>query len=143
MSRVSSSDESSTAACTGGNESGPREKRSRTNTVRQKKRMRNARKKRMRQRRAELRQAETDRLRSDLEYERREHHKSECKVKVYKSMSRTYWERWRWELQKRKEAMKETMLAQRRHRTQSTCPQLAIQQIDPSMLVDAQSSDVS
>ncbi len=71
----------------------------------------------MRQRRAELRQAETDRLRSDLEYERREHYKSECKVKVYKSMSRTYWERWRWELQKRKEAMKETMLAQRRHRT--------------------------
>lgn len=125
---------------TGDDESHSRAKRKPSNTVTEKRKMRNTRKKRMRHKRAELRQAETDRLRLDLDYERRERHRNELRVRVYKNMSRTYWERWRWELQKRKEAMKEKLVSQQRFKlTQCACPKL--QQVDPSMLVDVLGSD--
>lgn len=126
-------------------ESGPKEKRARPpNTPREKKQMRNGRKKRKRLRRSELRRAEMEHVRTALEHERKERHKSDCKVKVYRSMSRTYWERFRWELQKRKEAMRETMLAQRRYNSTPSARLLpTIQQIDPSMLNDVELTAVS
>jgi len=42
-----------------------------------------------------------------LQEERQRVEKQKTSTLLYKSMARTYWDRWQWELQKRKEAMQE------------------------------------
>ena len=73
------------------------ERRSRPNTLEEKKKMRNSRKKRRRSR-AKV-------LEAQLEHERALRSDASKKVTLYRNMSRSYWERWQWELQRRKESM--------------------------------------
>ena len=57
---------------------------------------------------------------------------AEQKVVHYKSMSRCYWERWNWELQKRKEA---AALRSSKEASSSECTSAAgLHQIEPGML---------
>ena len=90
--------------------------KSRFNTLEEKRKMRNARKKRKRHRYHSTMSTTTKSappteahtvLQSELEKERKRAEIAESKIGVYKSMSRSYWERWRWKLQKRKEAVLE------------------------------------
>lgn len=64
-------------------------KRSRENTVEEKRAMKKARKKRLRRKKIEEMKAECDMVKESAV---RSHLK-------YAGMSRTYWERWQWELQ--------------------------------------------
>lgn len=107
--------------------------------------MRNARKKRKRRRHITKSAPPTDEykekatiLQSELEKERKRIEIAESKVGVYKSMSRSYWERWRWELQKRKEAVMECKKLQCYGRSSqySTGTSTYIHQINPSSLTD-------
>lgn len=63
--------------------------------------MRDLRKKRMRGSSSGGLKHKIKRLKDDLTAARESIKASEDKVLVLKSMSRTYWERWRWELEKR------------------------------------------
>lgn len=57
----------------------------------------------------------------------------------YKLMSRTYWERWRWELEKRKEIMVKEMQSRslmKRHSSPQTKRTNEIQHINPDLLLD-------
>ncbi len=72
-------------------------------------------------------------LAADLELERKARIQAEQKVTLYKNMSRSYWERWNWELQKRKEEV----AVNRGTRSRSRSPkQHNLYEIDPSMLKD-------
>ena len=96
---------------------------SRENTKDEKKAMKKARKKRKRKRVKELKR--------EIESERKEREKAESLCTKYRCMSRTYWERWRWELQQRREAMV------RERMTTKTCSvKFVLPSIDPSMLED-------
>ena len=86
--------------------------RIRKNTIQEKRRMRAERKKRKRainarKRRTDLQNAlETvSKLKVDIESKDKLMKKSLNRMQLYKNMSRSYWERWRWELQKRKELL--------------------------------------
>ena len=70
---------------------------SRPNTVDEKRKMRNNRKRRRRSR-AKV-------LEAQLQHERALRSDADKKVTLYRNMSRLYWERWQWELQRRKEFM--------------------------------------
>lgn len=59
---------------------------------------------------------------------------AEKSVSTYKSISRTYWERWRWELHKRREAIKELRMSKVSKATSST--NYFLHEIDESMLKD-------
>ena len=76
--------------------------RYRCNTVEEKRRMRNARKRR-------LRQAKTKpvirKIKTQLEVAHKKVEDCQTRISTLKCMTRTFWERWRWELEKRKEAM--------------------------------------
>ena len=50
-------------------------------------------------------------------------------------MSCTYWERWHWELQKRKEAVRENLLAHKHYHSHNV-PDNTLHEINPAMLVD-------
>ena len=52
-------------------------------------------------------------LRDELRKEREESSKKLRQVCLYKNMARSYWERWQWELQKRKETLREQQLITR------------------------------
>lgn len=72
-------------------------------------------------------------LRSDLAKERSGRINAEQKCKKYIGMSRTYWERWRWELQMRREAI----IRDRTTASKSTAiAKLVVPTIDAHMLED-------
>ena len=96
---------------------------SRENTKEERKAMKKARKKRKRKRVKELKQ--------EIESERKEKEKAESLCTKYRCMSRTYWERWRWELHQRREAMVRERMA-----TKRCSVKLVLPSIDPSMLED-------
>ena len=74
----------------------------RNNTKEEKRAMRNKRKKKMRKRESKRK---IGALKQELKEARSEIEKSKRRICTLRSMSRTFWERWRWELEKRKEAM--------------------------------------
>ena len=103
----------------------------RKNTAVEKKRMRNLRIKRKRKLQAALRKKETEKLKNKLKLEHQKQMASEHKIRVLKCMARTYWERWHWELEKRKETLREY----KRGRNGSLqVPGSTLHEIDPSML---------
>ncbi len=60
---------------------------------------------------------------------------SEKKTNLYRNMSRSFWERWRWELQQRKDSMlREKALLRRSSVKVSTV--LNVHEIDPESLFD-------
>lgn len=108
-----------------------RKKVGRKNTIIEKKRMRNLRTKRKRKLQAACRKKEIEKLKDELKLEHQKQTKSEHKIRVLKCMARTYWERWHWELEKRKESLREYK------RSQSGSLQVLsskLHEIDPSML---------
>ena len=109
-------------------------KRSRRNTLQEKRRMRNER--RMRKRRSK---SNSSLLANTLQLESKLRAEAEKKLTLYKNMTRSYWERWRWELQQRKECMQ-----QRRgvgcHKKDCN-GQISVHEIDPSLLHDPVNPD--
>ena len=86
--------------------------------------------------RQENKKVAADQLRNDIELERSLRGKSDQKAILYKRMSRSYWERWNWELQKRKEAM---ALEFKRAFNSASVPQHSsaeFHEIDPATLSD-------
>lgn len=69
---------------------------------------------------------------AEVETERVQREAAERKCIKYVNMSRTYWERWRWELGKRRELMVNERLARSRRQDSK----VILRQIDPSMLKD-------
>ena len=63
----------------------------------------------------------------------------EKKVSLYKNMSRSYWERWQWELQQRRQCIIRNKMAPPGSSKTSVTTQF--QEIDPVMLVNLTSSD--
>ena len=61
--------------------------------------------------------------------------KGEQHIVLLKNMSRTYWERWRWELEKRKEVMMTNTRVGLHLQSRSTVHPV-VNEIDPSMLSD-------
>ena len=102
----------------------------RANTTEEKRKMRNLRKKRLR---CTRNQAKTiKRLKSTLEATKLKVEEDERKITALRT--RTFWEMWRWELEKRKETMIMTRRAGQLQLQQST--HLHIPEIDSSMLSD-------
>lgn len=101
-------------------------KRSRENTEQEKKAMKRARKKRKRSMKLKELKAEVDIQKNLKESAVRSHIK-------YVGMSRTYWERWRWELQERRQ-----LLISQRMASRSLPPlvEFVLPCIDPAMLKD-------
>lgn len=79
----------------------------RRNTLQEKRRMRAERKKRKRHMRAFTRQESklAAKLKTDIDNKQSQLEATQNKMQMYKNMARTYWERWRWESQKRKESV--------------------------------------
>ena len=111
----------------------------RPNTIEQKKKMRNERKKR---RKAEKRKAMAESstsaatsIEQDLHHEKEQSKRFKSEASLYKNMARTYWDRWQWDLQKRKEAMAEHMQSRLCKKSQ---PQVipCVHEIDPNDLKD-------
>ena len=72
-------------------------------------------------------------LKTDIDNKQSELKISQNKMQMYKNMARTYWERWRWESQKRKESL--VPLSQ--HHQSSHRPSTTdIPQINPAMLTN-------
>ena len=114
-------------------------RRSRCNTVEEKRKMRkerNKRKKRsMKGFTKKLLREDIKRLREELTAESKLRQKAGLNVIAQRNRARTFWERWRWELEKRREAM--ISLCQQRVRTSPTVGKsVHVQEIDPSMLHD-------
>lgn len=100
---------------------------SRKNTKEEKKSMKKKRKKsKMKKKLEELRS-----LRRDLAKEKAVRQNAEQRCKRYIGMSRTYWERWRWELRMRRDAM-----IHERTASKSTTTKLIVPTIDAHMLED-------
>ena len=74
-------------------------------------------------------------LRGKLDAEVHKRKCAELSVISFKNRARTFWERWRWELQKRKEAMVSEIQARSRGGLQSTPCRQSLQELDPSMLL--------
>lgn len=110
-------------------------KKARENTLEEKRRMRNNRKKKHRCRQPSDSSSARD-LRRALETERNKNELYVRKLGMYQGMSRTYWERWKWELQKRKEAMIQQKKNERHGPSKQLTSVCTLQEIDPSMLVD-------
>ena len=92
--------------------------------------MRAERRKRKRHMKAVMRQESklASKLKTDLNSKQNQLKASQDKLQMYKNMARTYWERWRWECQKRKECSSQ--------RCSSTTDILIPPQINPAMLND-------
>lgn len=110
-----------------------RKKVRRKNTIIEKKRMRNLRIKRKRKLQAALKNKESETLKNELKLEHQKQIESEHKIRVLKCMARTYWERWHWELEKRKEELSEY---RRGHNGSLQVPSSSLHEIDPTMLHD-------
>lgn len=83
-------------------------KKFKPNTTEQKKRMRNERKKRKRKaHRCQAMAENTAILKFDLHKEQEQCKRLKAEAGLYKNMARTYWDRWQWELQKRRECLYE------------------------------------
>ena len=102
------------------------------NTIEEKRKMRNSRKKRLRCTRNQAKSIK--RLKSTLEATKLKVQDNESKITALRRMTRTFWERWRWELEKRKEAMIMTRRAGQLQLQQNT--HLHIPEIESSMLSD-------
>lgn len=109
----------------------------RENTDEEKRRMRNARKKRLRRQKRHDKSIKC--LKSRLVTAQEKAQGNETRIIVLKRMTRTFWERWRWELEKRKEAMTMAGLTARQFHSQRTTV-VHLQEIDSSMLMDPQFS---
>ena len=99
---------------------------SRPNTIDEKRKMRRARRNRIRSR-SKLLEAQVQ-LESTLRSE------AEKKLVLYKNMCRSYWERWHWELQQRKDSM----LIDRKSNNNLV---LKIHEINPDLLQNPKISD--
>lgn len=104
---------------------------SRPNTIDEKRKMRRARRNRIRSR-SKILEAQVQ-LESTLRSE------AEKKLVLYKNMCRSYWERWHWELQQRKDSM----LIERRTHSGNSIDNLVlkIHEIDPDLLQNPKSND--
>ena len=113
--------------------SGGKAKRiSRRNTIEEKKRIRNNRRRRKRLPKTRILEKKVQDLRGAIKRERLLKEESQAKAQHFKGMSRSFWERWHWELQKRREAMS----LQARSGLQTSTPALPFHEIDPSHLVN-------
>lgn len=99
---------------------------SRPNTLDEKRRMRNDRKRRRRSR--------TKVLEAQLQHERALRSDSDKKVIFYRNMSRSYWERWQWELQRRKEILARERAISRGCQGKDAHRAPIIHEIDPELL---------
>ena len=110
-------------------------KLSRENSVGEKRGMRQKRKRRMRLQKRTKGKKRFQHLQSEVEKERLQRVDAEKKVVLYRNMSRSYWERWNWELQKRKEslALNSKIKGPSQSSQQSSS---GFHEIDPTMLKD-------
>lgn len=135
-------EESSEASALDGDDVAPvkasKRKLSRTNTAEEKRKMRKARNKRKRK---QALRSRVEKLEKDLASAQNLMKVSVAKIKHYRQVSRTYWERWRWELEKRRESMIE-LRARKSHLPTNAKPQLRISHIDPEMIEDISVSGV-
>lgn len=107
----------------------------RKNTDNEKRRMRNLRKKRMRKMGSGGIKRKMKELKNELDHAKEKVKKGEQHVLLLKNMSRTYWERWRWELEKRKEAMMVNTRIGLHLQSRNTFHPV-VNEIDQSMLTD-------
>ena len=99
---------------------------SRPNTLDEKRRMKNDRKRRRRSR--------TKALEAQLQHERALRSDSDKKVTLYRNMSRSYWERWQWELQRRKDILARERAISRGFQGRDAHRAPIIHEIDPELL---------
>ena len=68
---------------------------------------------------------------------------AEKKLTLYKNMTRSYWERWRWELQQRKELMslEKGSCHEVLRNKMNNCNEIKLHEIDPTLLKDPISSN--
>lgn len=101
---------------------------SRSNSQAEKRKMRISRKRRKRALHSGVAAVQEDLKHAQALAEKKEH-----TVRVYRHMSRTYWERWHWELQKRREAMTELRM---QHNSSTVKERIHVHQIEPSTISD-------
>ena len=121
-------------------------KTSRKNTVEEIRKMRNGRKRRKRlDRNQHFKCKSMAGLKQELIKERTESSKRQKEALRYKNMARSYWERWQWELHKRKEAIKEQLRIVKQ--IPSTLPKAQatalLHEVCPDLLHDPVKSDGS
>ena len=90
----------------------------------------------MRLKRKKSRRSRVKFLQSKLEDERILRAEATKKVALYHKMSQSFWERWRWELQQRKEVMKREKVLMSGANGVKTCQTLRIHEIDPQSLAN-------
>lgn len=74
-------------------------------------------------------------LQQELRKVKEVHKSSEIEVLRYKSMARSYWDRWQWDLMKRKEVMRDS-LTRRHQRSESQSLIPVLHEINPDYLTD-------
>lgn len=106
------------------------------NSLQEKRRMRAERKKRKRRMKAITRQElkMAAKLKTDIDNKQSQLEASQNKMQMYKNMARTYWERWRWESQKRKESLVPHVYHQQPSQYCLTTDLTLPPQINPAML---------
>lgn len=114
-------------------EKGTYQKFSRKNTKKEKQEMNKLRRKR-KNRKKELKTT-IQQLKKKVSCETELRKQAERSITTQKQISRTYWERWRWELQKRRETMEE-LKTRSRYTLNKTSDSVLMHEIDPSMLTD-------
>ena len=85
-----------------------------------------------------MRKAQVATLQKNVEDEHKLREESEKRVKLYRRMARSFWERWQWELRQRKEAMvreKSAFLSSLRGGSTST-PVFQLHEVDHTLLHD-------
>lgn len=117
-----------------GQEEGSCSRRSRKNTAEEKRRMRNERKRRKRSKTSRI-----SALKGEIQHEQHLKDDMEKRVSLYRNMSRSYWERWQWELQQRRQCIirSKCPLPPGSSKTSMTGQ---FQEINPSMLSNLNSS---
>ena len=99
---------------------------SRSNTLDERRKMRNERKKRKR--------STKKALAAHLELERTLRSAADQKLVLYKNMCRSYWEQWRWELEQRKECMVREKRLLSRQSAPKMVEVLKVHEVDPDLL---------
>ena len=89
-----------------------------------------------RERKKRKRKERVIKLRDELNAEVHKRKCAELNVISFKNRARTFWERWRWELQKRKEVMVSELQARSRSGLIQYTSCQTMQEIDPCMLSD-------
>ena len=90
----------------------------------------------MRLKRKKIKRSRVKFFKSKLEEERVLRAEASKKVTLYHKMSRSFWERWRWELQQRKEVMKREKVLLSGVNGVKTRQALKIHEIDPQVLAN-------